>query len=48
MFAAAAFVEAFWSPLTTVPHALKIGAGLAGWAVLLGYLALSGRAGAAR
>jgi len=48
MFAAAAFVEAFWSPLTTVPHALKIGAGLAGWAVLLGYLTLSGRAGAAR
>jgi uncharacterized membrane protein SpoIIM required for sporulation len=48
MFAAAAFVEAFWSPLTSVPHAVKIWAGLAGWVLLLGYLALSGRAGAAR
>ncbi|MEO8718294.1 MAG: stage II sporulation protein M [Burkholderiales bacterium] len=48
LFALAAFVEAFWSPLTTVPYAVKIGAGLAGWGVLLGYFALSGRAGAAR
>ena len=48
MFAAAAFVEAFWSPLTTVPYAVKIWAGLAGWGMLLAYLALSGRAGAAR
>ena len=48
MFTAAAFVEAFWSPLTGVPYAVKIGAGLAGWALLLAYLALSGRAGAAR
>jgi uncharacterized membrane protein SpoIIM required for sporulation len=48
MFAAAAFVEAFWSPLTTVPYGLKIWAGLAGWGMLLAYLALSGRAGAAR
>ncbi|MDH3319209.1 MAG: stage II sporulation protein M [Betaproteobacteria bacterium] len=48
MFALAAFVEAFWSPLTAVPYAVKIGAGMAAWGVLLGYLALSGRAGAAR
>jgi uncharacterized membrane protein SpoIIM required for sporulation len=48
MFAAAAFVEAFWSPLTAVPYAAKIWAGLAGWGMLLAYLALSGRAGAAR
>ena len=48
MFAAAAFVEAFWSPLTAVPYGVKIWAGLAGWALLLAYLALSGRAGAAR
>jgi uncharacterized membrane protein SpoIIM required for sporulation len=48
MFAAAAFVEAFWSPLTAVPYGVKIWAGLAGWGMLLAYLALSGRAGAAR
>jgi uncharacterized membrane protein SpoIIM required for sporulation len=48
MFTAAAFVEAFWSPLTGVPYAVKIWAGLAGWALLLAYLALSGRTGAAR
>ncbi len=48
MFAAAAFVEAFWSPLAAVPAAVKIWAGLAGWVLLLGYLALSGRARAAR
>jgi len=48
MFVLAAFVEAFWSPLTAVPQAAKIGAGLAGWALLLAYFALSGRAGAAR
>jgi len=48
MFGAAAFVEAFWSPLTGVPPALKIGAGLAGWAALAVYFALAGRAHAAR
>jgi uncharacterized membrane protein SpoIIM required for sporulation len=48
MFCAAAFVEAFWSPLTGVPVEVKIWAGLAGWAALLGYLALSGRTRAAR
>ncbi|HEX5092586.1 MAG TPA: stage II sporulation protein M [Burkholderiales bacterium] len=48
MFGAAAFVEAFWSPLTGVPRELKIGAGIAGWALLLGYFALAGRGHAAR
>ena len=48
MFVAAAFVEAFWSPLTLFPFAVKIGAGLAGWAILLVYLVLGGRARAAR
>jgi uncharacterized membrane protein SpoIIM required for sporulation len=48
MFCAAAFVEAFWSPLTEVPFAVKIWAGAAGWAVLLAYLGFSGRARAAR
>jgi uncharacterized membrane protein SpoIIM required for sporulation len=48
MFCAAAFVEAFWSPLTTVPAEVKIGAGLGGWALLLAYFAFSGRARAAR
>jgi uncharacterized membrane protein SpoIIM required for sporulation len=48
MFFAAAFVEAFWSPLTEVPFQIKIIAGVAGWALLLSYLALGGRARAAR
>jgi uncharacterized membrane protein SpoIIM required for sporulation len=48
MFVAAAFVEAFWSPLTGVPRELKIWAGLAGWAMLLGYFALAGRGHEAR
>ncbi len=47
MFFAAAFVEAFWSPLTEIPFNVKIGAGISGWVVLLGYLALAGRARAA-
>jgi uncharacterized membrane protein SpoIIM required for sporulation len=48
MFLAAAFVEAFWSPLTEVPFNVKIIAGIAGWAVLLAYLLLAGRSRAAR
>ena len=48
MFLGAAFVEAFWSPLTEVPFQVKIGAGIAAWVVLLGYLLLGGRARAAR
>jgi uncharacterized membrane protein SpoIIM required for sporulation len=48
MLLAAAFVEAFWSPLTEVPYRLKIGAGIAGWVLLLAYLLFAGRLRAAR
>ena len=48
MFLGAAFVEAFWSPLTEIPADLKIGAGIAAWAVLLAYFVFAGRARAAR
>lgn len=48
MFGAAAFVEAFWSPLTEVPFDVKVSVGIAGWALLLLYFAFAGRARAAR
>ncbi len=48
MFLAAAFVEAFWSPLTEVAYAVKIGAGIAGWIFLGMYFGLAGRARATR
>jgi uncharacterized membrane protein SpoIIM required for sporulation len=48
MFFAAAFVEAFWSPLTEMPYRVKIIAGVCGWAVLLAYFAFAGRAHATR
>jgi len=48
MFFAAAFVEAFWSPLTEIPFRFKIAAGVAGWMLLLGYFLLAGRARATR
>jgi uncharacterized membrane protein SpoIIM required for sporulation len=48
MFFAAAFVEAFWSPLTEIPFHFKITAGVAGWLLLLGYFLFAGRARAAR
>ena len=47
MLFAAAFVEAFWSPLTEVPFQLKITVGLAGWGLLLAYFGFAGRARAA-
>jgi uncharacterized membrane protein SpoIIM required for sporulation len=47
MFFGAAFVEAFWSPVTEIPFPVKISAGLAGWAALLLYFLLAGRARAA-
>jgi uncharacterized membrane protein SpoIIM required for sporulation len=43
MFLAAAFIEAFWSPLTAFPPETKYGVGAVLWAVVLGYLALGGR-----
>jgi uncharacterized membrane protein SpoIIM required for sporulation len=48
LFFVAAFVEAFWSPLTEVPFRTKIGVGAAGWVLLLAYFGLAGRARAAR
>jgi uncharacterized membrane protein SpoIIM required for sporulation len=43
MFLLAAVVEGFWSPLTTVPLAVKAGVGIALWVLVLGYLLLAGR-----
>jgi uncharacterized membrane protein SpoIIM required for sporulation len=48
MFFAAAFVEAFWSPITAVGFQTKIAVGVTGWAVLLGYFLLAGRGHAGR
>lgn len=48
MFFFAAFVEAFWSPYTSVPFAVKIGVGLGGWAAFLAYFLFAGRSRAAR
>jgi uncharacterized membrane protein SpoIIM required for sporulation len=48
MFFIAAFVEAFWSPLTEVPYRVKIVAGIGGWITLLAYFAFAGRAHATR
>jgi uncharacterized membrane protein SpoIIM required for sporulation len=48
MFFAAAFVEAFWSPITEVPFDIKIGVGVAGWVLLLAYFLLAGRLRATR
>jgi uncharacterized membrane protein SpoIIM required for sporulation len=47
MFFGAAFVEAFWSPLTEVSYNVKIGAGVAAWLILLAYFLFAGRARAA-
>jgi uncharacterized membrane protein SpoIIM required for sporulation len=43
MFVIAAFLEAFWSPLTIFPAFTKYLVGLILWAVVIGYLALGGR-----
>lgn len=43
LFFAAAFVEAFWSPLTAVPVGVKYAAGVAGWVLVLGYFLFAGR-----
>jgi uncharacterized membrane protein SpoIIM required for sporulation len=48
MFLAAAFVEAFWSPITEVGFQVKIAVGIAGWVLLLAYFILAGRGRAAR
>jgi len=48
MFMFAAFVEAFWSPLTEPGFQVKIGVGLFGWALALAYFLLAGRGHATR
>ena len=48
MFFIAAFVEAFWSPLTEFAFAAKITVGIAAWGVLLAYVAFAGRSRATR
>jgi uncharacterized membrane protein SpoIIM required for sporulation len=48
LFLAAAFVEAFWSPLTEVGFQIKIIAGISGWAILLLYFLFAGRGYATR
>jgi uncharacterized membrane protein SpoIIM required for sporulation len=39
----AAFVEAFWSPIRTVPIAVKYGVGVTMWLLLAAYFAYAGR-----
>jgi uncharacterized membrane protein SpoIIM required for sporulation len=48
MFFAAAFVEAFWSPITEIGFATKIIVGTAGWVLLLAYFLFAGRSHAGR
>jgi uncharacterized membrane protein SpoIIM required for sporulation len=48
LFLLAAFVEAFWSPLTEVGFTTKIAVGIAGWLALAAYLLFAGRSRAAR
>jgi len=48
MFFGAAFVEAFWSPITEIGFVPKIVVGMTGWVVLLGYFLFAGRSHAGR
>jgi uncharacterized membrane protein SpoIIM required for sporulation len=43
MFAIAAFIEGFWSPLRGFAPALKYGIGIAMWVLVVGYFLLAGR-----
>jgi len=43
MFLAAAFVEAFWSPLTEFPAPVKYAAGIVMWIAVAAYFLLAGR-----
>jgi len=47
MLLAAAFVEAFWSPRTTVGPLVKYGVGIAAWLLVLAYFTFAGRSRAA-
>ena len=48
MLLIAAFVEAFWSSMATVPAEWKYGVGVVLWLLVYGYLFFSGRANASR
>jgi len=43
MLLIAAFIEAFWSSTTTLPHLLKYTVGIGFWLVVIAYFILSGR-----
>ena len=47
MFVVAAFIEAFWSPLNTVPPLFKYAVGMVLWGLVLAWLLAGGRARAA-
>ena len=47
MLLCAAFVEAFWSPLTDLPPTLKYGVGILMWAAVIVYFVAMGRGRAA-
>ncbi len=47
MFLVAAFIEGFWSPLTTFPASTKYAIGVAMWTLVIGYFMLAGRRNAA-
>jgi uncharacterized membrane protein SpoIIM required for sporulation len=47
MFIAAAFIEAFWSPLNSFPAAFKYAVGIAMWVLVIVWLGFGGRARAA-
>ena len=48
MFFAAAFVEAFWSPITEIGFIPKVIVGTVGWVLLLAYFLFAGRGHASR
>ncbi|HEX6155668.1 MAG TPA: stage II sporulation protein M [Burkholderiales bacterium] len=48
MFFAAAFVEAFWSPVTEIGFVPKVIVGTVGWVLLLAYFLFAGRGHASR
>ena len=43
MFLIAAFIEGFWSPLTSIPSATKYAVGIGAWVAVFGYFLLGGR-----
>jgi len=47
MFLGAAFIEAFWSPLTIFPPASKYAAGIGMWCMVIAYFVFGGRGRAA-